>query len=314
MLIRLSKMFFLGLLLLNTEQVGACDICGCASSAFGMGWLPGQPQHFIGLQWSQRSYQSTHRTLFADEIPIRTRERITEMDVVGRWSFHPRWQVLGKWGYREASSTGDVLPLRTSAWVDPSVVAMRIFGPVDDTLCRRLTHHLILGAGVEMPLAPSRLRDANNAVMPTLLQPGSGSWDPLMRIIYTANATRFGWMIEGQTMLSTYRKNGDRRGHQMSWSARYHRRLRWRSDLVVMPHVSPVYDLVGREWVDNNYNDDSGGWAAYVRAGLDITYRSWALRSYVQTPIAHDIADGLVEPNAPIHFSILYILQNNKKK
>lgn len=302
-----------GVIGLGFTPVVACDICGCSSSAFGMGWFPGQPQHFAGLQWSHRSFASTHRTLFADEIPLKTREQVTEIDLVGRWVIRDRWQLVGKLGYRTANSTGEHQPLKTASIADPSLILMRVFGALDDTLCRKVNHHVILGAGLEFPMAPSRLRDPSDAVMPTLLQPGSGSWDPMLRVIYTANATRFGWMVEGQSMISTYRQNGDRRGHQASLSVRYHRRWRLRNDLVFLPHISPVADIVGREWIDNDYNDDSGGWSTYVRLGLDITYRSWALRSYLQAPVLHEIADGLVVPSAPLHFSVIYIIQNKKK-
>jgi hypothetical protein len=290
----------------------SCDICGCSSSAFGMGWLPGQPQHFIGLQWTQRGYTSTHRTLFNDEIPIVTREQLQEVDLIGRWSMSRRWQITGKWGYRLSNSVGNASRLETRSFNDPSWMLMRVFGRLDDTLCAQMNHTWVAGIGLEMPLSASRLRDEAGSVMPTLLQPGSGSWDPLFRAAYAGNSLRQGWLIEVQGMLSTYRKNGDRRGHQCSASWRYHRRLRLRNDLVIVPHLSAALECVGREWIDDRHNNDSGGSAAYLRPGVDVTFRSIALRTYVQCRAWSRLSDGLVVPSSPIHCSLIYLIQNKK--
>ena len=290
----------------------SCDICGCSSATFGMGLLPGQPQHFVGLQWTQRGYTSTHRTLFANETPIVTRELLQEVDVAGRWSISRRWQLSGKLSYRMASSEGTDQNLSTQQAGDPSLMIMRVFGDVSDTLCQRMRHVWMGGMGIEIPLVPSRLRDAKGEVMPTLLQPGSGSWDPLLRVAYIGTSDRQGWLVELQSMLSTYRKNGDRRGHQCSLSARYHRRWRLRADWAVIPHASVAADLIGREWMDQRYNNDSGGAVVYVRPGLDITYRSIAFRGYVQCPAWSRLSDGLVVPEAPLHISLIYLIQNKK--
>ena len=68
----------------------ACDVCGCAVGGAAYGVLPFFQQHFMGLRYQSRTFESRH--LRSDPQP--SYEHFQTADVWGRAQWSKRWQTL----------------------------------------------------------------------------------------------------------------------------------------------------------------------------------------------------------------------------
>lgn len=302
----MKKILGLCALLISSYASFACDVCGCATSIGGVGYLPSSAFHFVGVSYGYRNYAIQHPILFEDDPIVNESNTMHSIELSGRWQATKRLQLLGFMPYR-------VNVLRE----DTSVFHKELIGIGDASIL--LNYNIInkpnlkgfIGVGIKLPTGKSN-KTLDNVVIPNM-QIGTSSWDAILMGNFTYLKNKIGMNSETILKLNSTTNWDYRFGNQLSTTltAFYKKRL---GDYLLLPQLSFKYDYQAKSLSSVKYNVDdafSGMNLVSLPIGFDIYRKNIGLRLKYEVPIYSQISEGLVQPKANAQCQIIYIL--NKK-
>ena len=290
--------------LIAVSNVAACDACGCGTGAMAWGIMPNNNQHFIGVRSKWRTFD-TKAHLIEGVLSGNSRDQFVRSEIVGRFSFKQRFQLQYSLPYTFASNIET-----TQQGIGDVAVSGNAFLLLPDEY-KEWKHALQIGIGMEAPTG----RFQFSHELPSIMQPGSGTWDYTLYGAYTVRYRDIGLAFEGGRKHNGTTKAFFRPGISRNLQGKLFYTYR-KNDNRVIPGVGIAYESWDRDMQDTRYNifmAYSGGELATAQFSLDYFTPHWAAGVEYGKAIYQDIAQGNSALKNNVQLKLLYFFQINKK-
>lgn len=285
----------LGLLVVSTLHVQACDQCGCATSGY-MGIVPQFGRHYVGLRYQFQQFETRHASLLDETAAVeRSKEYFHTAEVLGSYYPHKRVQLLASvpFVYRtqvspsEGTFTGYGLG---DAWIGGNYT---LFAS-DDSLTKKVRHHVFAGAGLKMPTGKFNMKMADDELHQNL-QPGTGSWDVDMNARYLIRMKRWGLTTAFNYRLNTKNRNGYKYGDRITsvLGAFYWTVYR---NVTFMPQLGMNFDYAMKDIDSRHLQSKTGGYQVAGRADFQIGFKRFITSVGYAVPLFHNLSAGETSP------------------
>ncbi|MCC6283374.1 MAG: hypothetical protein IT262_22405 [Saprospiraceae bacterium] len=308
---RLLFLLLAGAVLSVPRDVRACDVCGCSGGGGYFGILPQFQRHFVGMRWQDRVLDSYHP---ASSLEAATNARSTfrTLDLWGRWYPLRRVQVLAFMPVHFFEQNENQAIVRTKGLGDATLIANYALLNTGDSMGHTWKHSLQVGCGVKLPTGRYRLTDSDGVRYHANLQPGTGSTDALINIIYTLRRRSLGVQVDAQTRFNTLNANRYRFGHRQNAAIR----LFWWKNLgrnvSVLPRAGFLLDAAQKDVWYGSTQEETGGYATFADFGLDVYLGNLAVGAGFQAPVRHRLGGGLVTPKGNLSVTATWAFGGKK--
>ncbi|MFA7274592.1 MAG: hypothetical protein WC044_12035 [Crocinitomicaceae bacterium] len=304
------KQTIIGILLLlgGTTHALACDICGCATSAFTVGMLPTSKYHLVGMRTTFRWFESQPAP---DGHGFRgiSKQFFTSTDLMGRFRLGRRWQVQAFIPFVHNQKMDSV---NTSIQGVGDAVFMGNFVFVDnmDSIQRKLRHAGTIGLGVKAPTGQFFKLGFDEVNM----LPGTGSTDFMANVNYAIQYKQIGLQNETGFTYKTENKYKYRFGNALNVSQLIYYRMKISENISLVPQLGVNFTHNWKDRKNGLYSEDSfnGGNILNVQANWFIAYKNWNISGQVFVPIQQKLNENLVKQKAMIRFGINYFIKSKK--
>ncbi len=291
-------------------RAAACDLCGCSGRSLFMGVMPQYRTAFAGMRMHYRTFASSHPAT-AGEAAMSSRERFMTYEAWARFNLLRRVQVYAFMPYNVLQQTSDVEGRMHSQGIgDLTVLAQYIAINTSDSLERPVRHFLAVGGGVKAPTGSTSFLSGSNSSWQANLQPGTGSWDPLLTTQYVLRLNDWGLAADASFRYATANSRNFRFGNRLSSGLRGFRVLG--SGLTrVMPSAGVQYELAGRDMQNastRTYREFSGGYFLYASAGADVFIRKVGFGVTAMLPVSQHFAAGHTRAQAQVLAQLTWFL------
>lgn len=297
------------LLVFSTSVASACDVCGCSISGNYFGILPQFSRHFVGLRWSERSFQTAHTPASLRHGIFHSTEQFSTLDALVRFYPHRRVQLLALVPYQWIRRDEAGVITQTQGLGDVSLMANYIVFNSGDSLRRTWRHTLAFGLGVKAPTGRFQSPVSGKEAINANLQPGSGSTDLTFGVQYTLRRGSLGLASDAYYRFNTANKQGFQFGNRVNGSCKF---FYWqnihRAGLALLPNAGIYTEAAGLDRQNGEILDDTGGMVTLGLLGLDV-YAAGRVSAGVtfQAPLYHDLGGGTIQPGKRWMFTLNYI-------
>lgn len=276
----------------------ACDVCGCSSNANYFGILPQFKQHFVGVKYSNLSFNSQHLPSLSGQV-VSSKELLQRAEIWARFYPTKRLQLFAFVPYQINLKTEEGNTTQTNGLSDISVLANYILINTGDSGSFSWRHSLSIGGGIK---APTGKFDEKG--IPSL-QIGTGTWDYLFNAIYTLRYKQIGMNVDANLRLNSSNSNYQF-GNRLTSSVRffYWKKMRMSS---ILPHVGMMVEYAEKDIQEMVIQKYTGGTGMYAATGFDVYFRKLAIGGLLALPISENLNEGLVKTNQRLSLQILYL-------
>lgn len=279
-------------LLLSVFTASACDICGCSSGSAFTGILPQFNRHFIGLRYTYRSFITTHPT--TDGSRLTSREQFHSTDLWGRFYPHKRVQLFAVLPVNHFSQTESGTKRETTGLGDVQLFVNYAIIQTPDSSTADLRHTLLAGGGLKLPTGENNAM-RNGERLNQNLQPGTGSWDAVLNVIYTLRYKKWGMNLDANGRINTTNNQGYKFGSRINGSAKFFYWAKYRN-WSFLPQLGVLADYGAKDADQGARLLETGGFSVMGTAGMDVYFKRYIAGFTFQQPISHHLATGAIQP------------------
>jgi hypothetical protein len=278
----------------------ACNTCGCSGGAIYTGVLPQYNNHFIGVRWYNRSFNSKHE-LNDNNV---SKEYFNTIELIGRFFPSKRVQILVFVPYNIFAQKELNTSTKTIGIGDPSIIASYSLIRRGDNLNQKWKHLWFVGAGLKLPVGTYSFKNGLSEFNPNI-QNGTGSTDFIFYTSYTIRKNKIGSSFD-----FTYKYNlSNNLGYQFGNRTNAQFRLFYlytKKKLSVLPQVGFLFEHAQKDNKFKGNISNTGGYGLYAHIGLDIYISRFAIGANVQPATFQKISNGYVTslPRIQTHFLI----------
>lgn len=288
------------------QEAKSCDACGCGISSTYWGLIPNNSAAYVGL-WYQRQYFRTDLSyLQEDGRAFFSSEDFNTFEWRARYSLNQKTflRVVVPFVYHRRAYGDDITEI--SGIGDIRVHASYIVLNTTDSLLSTVRHRLAIGGGIKAPTGKYQLVDALDVVNPNF-QAGTGSWDFLLEMAYTARWLNWGVQVNGSYKINTTNSDAYRFGNQLNGGLNLFY-LHPQGAIDLMPSVGLAYDHADLDVERGFYQRTSGGTILSAQAGFEIYWDQLNLGFNYLHPLEQKWADGVIEvnPRWSVHLSFSF--------
>ncbi|EIM78745.1 hypothetical protein A3SI_01706 [Nitritalea halalkaliphila LW7] len=287
----------------------ACDACGCALGGFNFGTIPQNDSHFVGIRYAIAQFYAEQR--HGREIS-HSYDRYQRVDLMARIALSDRWQLNMVLPYMYNTMEGSHESEQLSGLADPMLMLNYKLLDQKGNPMERWLHNLWFGGGVKAPLAEFRFSRTEELVNPNF-QLGSGSWDYVFLLNYTAMRKHFGLHVEAVYKYNTLNSQAYRFGNQYNMQTN----LFYKSALgqwQLFPSAGLYHEFGGQHSHEGFLQGNSGGRLTMAQAGVQVQRGNWMMHANGQLPVAqHFFSDAQVEIQAKTRFAFTFVRFIGKK-
>ncbi|MCB0577831.1 MAG: hypothetical protein KDD10_00790 [Phaeodactylibacter sp.] len=295
-------LFLLLALLVPAGRLAACDACGCSLSQAYLGLTPLQSGHYLGVWWQHQYYRTYGDPEFSGP-SSGAGEYFNSVELRGRYHLSDRLQFLGIVPYMHhiRSNAGTRRPVSGLG----DVVAMAIVTAFDtsDSLARKVRHRLAAGIGGKAPTGKFHQPGPGEVVNPNF-QVGTGSWDALFNLSYTARMGNWGASLDGTWRLNSTNSADYRFGSRLMGAAGVFR-LNAVGKTQLMTNAALLYEDAAWDVESGYFRTNTGGAALFATLGAEWYWNRYNIGVNCSLPLDQDWNNGLVEARAraSLHFT-----------
>ena len=303
----MRTLFFAVALLALLPAASACDVCGCSIGGNYFGILPQFRRHFVGLRWSEQSFQSAHTRTLARAGQFDSEESFRSVDVMGRFYVLSRLQMLVLAPYHEFRRVENHGETRSKGLGDMSLLASYVLFDTGDSTRRKWQHTLTFGGGVKLPTGQHNRTNPEGERLHPNLQPGSGTTDFMLSAAYTLRRGAWGLTTDVLGRLNTANHQQEYQfGNRISGSTKvfYWKNVR---KLVLLPNAGVFADAARANRGDADFTEGTGGFIALATLGLDVYAGHFSAGFTFQQPLSQNLGGGKVHSNARWMATINYL-------
>ncbi len=304
----MRKYFAVGALALLALPAIACDQCGCGLL---LGVQPKDHANNFGLQWRMR-YLRGDLLVPGDAMPmLKHGGQDHDGDDNAAATYREAYNVLEArgqvWLTDRASLTASI-PLLHNFQSVGGVRQADVYGVGDPVLLARyavlaslsgpdttrLRHRLTVGMGLKVPLGRTNVVQ-DGEELDHDLQPGTGTWDPLLSLEYTLRGKSWGLALATLGRYNGEGADGFRMGHSASATAELfrvvpHKQVTW------VPSAGAYAEAALPDAQDGVSDPGTGGKVLFSHLGLRVWWKNLGLACTWQHALVND-QGAMMVPN-----------------
>lgn len=273
----------------------ACDNCNVY-----LGINPNDFYHNFGIRYRMRLHQGTFTSAgtlmlkHGGAEPIYTNSTIRET--------YQRVELTGKYYWNPKLNTQIIVPyVFNSEEVDQSlkyfvqgigdVTILQnylLFNTKDHSDSTLFKQRLSVGMGLKLPTGSIDI--IRPLGTPNIdLQPGTGSWDGLFSLTYSAMYKKAGVVLNGNYKLNTFNRNDFKYGNTLNFSGRLFYLARLGDNLQLMPSAGVYSEYFSQDYDNRVLVDDSGGDTWMFDAGINWYFHKVNLQFNYQSALINKL-------------------------
>jgi hypothetical protein len=260
----------------------ACDVCGCASGSINLGILPQFHKHFIGLNYSSRSFNSYHTVLNSDESAA-SRESFNTLELRSRINLAKRVHFFAFLPFMFNKQEEENSTTTISGLGDFTGIVNYSLLLTPDSLSKQVKHNLQIGGGIKLPIGRYTVLDHQLMLNPNI-QTGTGSFDFVCDAFYTLRIKKFGLSTSAFYRLNTANKNNFRFGDRLSLTSNFFYWKQYKANSI-LPGIGVMYESTGVDYHKKLRLSQSGGQSLFAGCNVDIYLRNYSFSFSGQLPL-----------------------------
>lgn len=298
----MKKMILL-LFLLASKASLACDICGCGVGSYYIGLLPDFKQRFAGLRYQYKTMRS-HLGPGGSTSYLTTDETYQTAELWGGWNIGKKFRVLGfvPLNFSERSNQG--ISKSKTGLGDIAVTGYyQVFSKMS-----AVAHSLWVGGGFKLPTGkyePAERKE--NEDSPNNFQLGTASVDFTLNAMYDIRLMDMGLNANVSYKLNTRNKYDYQYGNKFTANLLAYYKLRPLKDLSISPNAGVLYETADKD-MEHTQVDISGGYTLMGTAGIELSFKQYAIGGNFQPVLSQELAGGKVKAGnrGMVHLTYLF--------
>lgn len=301
LLIKLKKIIFISILLIQFQNTKACDVCGCSIGNGFSTILPQFHKNFVGWRTSYTRFTTINNHLNGE---LNKESRFSN-ELWARIYLQKKLQLILTLPYQIKSQTESGSNTNVSGLGDASaLINFTIFNQNHDTT--KWKQICLIGGGVKLPTG-SYTSKKNEVVLPIGLQAGNGALDYLLNFQYTIRHNRLGMSNELQYRLNGINKNQYKMGNQLIGGMRlfYWKKMGPSSNL--LPTIGVIYEKMRKDSKDGFTQTETGGYQSSMLIGVDFYWKNWLFGVNLQEPFKQNLNNQQTQSHTKFQINSIYL-------
>ena len=291
------KNFFIATIvaLFSFIVTNACEICGCGTGNYYIGFIPQFQHKFIGIRYS---FQNFHTRLNDDPAQF-SRDYYQTAEVWAGLNFGKRWQVLALVPYHFIHQVSDDGISNSKGIGDIAVIAnYKILDKSTGEKGHMVSQQLWLGAGIKLPTGKFNIDAADPELIAIAnTQTGTGSTDFMMNAAYNIRINKVGINTNASYKMNTSNNDKFTFGNKFSASSFvYYVIDKFKTGIT--PNIGLMYENTGTSGVVSQKLEQTGGFLATASAGVELSFKKISVGFNAQLPVAQNFAGKQTELKA----------------
>lgn len=280
---------------LLSEDMNACEVCGCGASNTYFGLQPNMSRNFIGMRYRTMNFQS-HLNMGER---FRTEETFRITELLGRYYPTDRLQVMASIPYSLNTQDTRTGSINLDGLGDIAFAANYNIIEQDNTCADdEFSHALIAGGGIKLPTGKYHYSEdvSNEEVDNPNFQLGTGSTDFLILTQYIVRLGKYGLSADGQAKINTANSNNYRFGNRYSGNVRLFAVLdneTWK----IMPNAGLYGETSSSDGINNTPISVTGGYLLNGLLGADVFWENLMVGVNLQLPIRQSLGNNSLQSN-----------------
>lgn len=282
-------LFILILVMFVSNDLRACNICGCASGANYNGILPQYRKNILALRHRYRSFDQYE--LQRDGSKLKSNFQYQTIDLWGRIYLKDRIQFFFTVPYTVNTLTDDVNGSSVLNGIGDITLQVNynvINTTYDTSRTHTVQHNLLIGGGVKLPTGKYQQRNKDELMYAANFQAGSGAYSYMANLIYTFRYRKVGFNADVNYIYNTENELKYAFGNQFTSSLTLFAWLK-KGKTTFLPNTGVFYEHLQRDIDNGYYNNLSGGYALNYNLGMDVYFKKLFAGITFQTPVVQEI-------------------------
>jgi len=283
-------LYILILVIITTNTLHACEICGCGGSNTYLGLLPDFKTKFIGIRYSHSYYQ----TLMAMDKTQFSNNYYNTTEIWGGVNIGKKWKLLAFIPYKFNKQAGDDDTTYNNGLGDITVLAnYKLWNKVSINGNKGISQQLWLGGGIKVPTGKFDFNpsDSTTTVAALNYQLGTGSIDFLFNVMYNVKFGNWGVNTTLNYKANTA-KNGYKFGDKITANSIGYYRFATKNQTYIAPNIGLMYENTAENTKLPTTISSTGGYYATASAGVEFTIKKIGVGFSASLPFSQRYADG----------------------
>lgn len=301
----MQRLFMLLLFLGSSTALHACDICGCSNGNFYLGILPRFEKHFTGIRYQVRTFRSNHLPDLFGKPGAVASEKSHQFEIWGRVNPHKRVQIFYSMPIVLKERYEDGTKIQSTGPGDLTLMSSYTFVNTGDSLNRKYRHTFLAGGGIKLPTGLNNIQQ-NGVRLNQSLQPGSGSTDFMVYMMYTFRIRKWGLNNELNYRINTVNRYGYRFGNRLNISSRAFYLIQV-GKTAFLPSAGLYLEQSVSDVKSGVRQSLSGGWLVAGQVGLDFYFGRIGIQTGARLPVAQHLSGGYVQNGYQVNAGIIVL-------
>ena len=283
-----------------TNNIIACDWCGCASGSSGVGILPGIKKSFVAVRTSANySTAFNEHSTTAEEAKAKPHsvEESYTTELWARYNIKDRVQLFAFLPYVVNLKTEEGVFEKNHGIGDAVLMANVVIFNTSDSIAKKVKHHFMAGGGIKLPTGKFGNISPNGILIPNM-QTGTGTVDFLTNGIYTLRYSNWGVQAD-----AAYRINLTNNTYAYRFGNRTNAGLRayyWHAmdKLMLMPFAGLLFEHADKDLKRERVREKTGGEGLYSSLGLQAFFWKMGIAANWSQPLYSNYGNGYVAQHA----------------
>ena len=277
-------------IIITTNTINACEICGCGGSNTYLGLLPDFKTKFIGLRYNHQYF----KTVMAMDKTQFSNNYYNTTEIWGGVNVGKKWKLLAFVPYKFNKQAGDDDTTYNSGLGDITVLAnYKLWNKVSVNGNKGVSQQLWIGGGIKMPTGKFDFdsNDSTTTVAALNYQLGTGSIDFLFNVMYNV---KFGnWGVNTTlNYKANIAKNGYKFGNKIIANSIGYYRFITKNGSYISPNIGLMYESTAESTKLPTTMSSTGGYYATASVGVEFTIKKITIGINAALPISQNYADG----------------------
>lgn len=272
-----------------------CDLCGCATSSGGVGFVSLNNVDFVGVRYIYQSFESKDG-IFNNSPTID--EDFNTFQIWGKKQISKQFSISAIIPYLDLSrnyqdgrneGVSGIGDMSVIGWYHFNFLKKRKDNDKAFASPEPSNHKLQLGAGVKLPTG--EFRQALTSGVNPGFQVGTGSLDAIVSSFYAYTQNRWGLSTNLSYFFKTENEDRYRFGNQVSLSSRIFTLFETKKN-VIMPFLGITADHFNEIEEFGEIIDNTDGYLASGMFGTELSYAKFLIGANFSVPISQDLVGG----------------------
>ncbi|MCP9770660.1 hypothetical protein EGI22_22365 [Lacihabitans sp. LS3-19] len=284
----MKNLFFI-LILLNSINASACDICGCGNGSSFFGILPQSHYKFGGIRFQNKTFES-HASLPL----LKTEENFQSIEPWLRLYPFPKTQLMilapFQYGTQTVVSTNKQTKINGMGDVS-AIMHYNIKNTFFDSTAHKLDQIWLIGGGIKLPTGKFDYTSDKSTVDNPNFQAGTGSLDFIINSIYTIRKNNWGFNTDLTYKINTTNKNQYKYANKSRLILNVFNQIAAK-DFTFLPNAGVLSEYAKYDSEKGIKNNLTGGYMVNLMVGSEIYYKKITAGFSFQKPMKQNLSGG----------------------